>query len=148
MGSDVATATAFWRACFAKIWISCLFCRFNWSVMLGAEYFGNLEHFVLRNFFLLRFFQSICDVSDDVILGRTSLCMQLYCIVETMRWYLWSQWIVKRWIYLKVLVFIYFLYLKNAPYFQSFKLLFKLQYLCFYIYTKTKEDTISINCVD
>ena len=44
MGSGVAMATAFSRACLAEIWISCLFLTLNWIVMLGIEYFGNLEH--------------------------------------------------------------------------------------------------------
>ena len=42
MGSDVAMATAFWRACLAEIWISCLFFTLNW---IGIEYFGHLEHY-------------------------------------------------------------------------------------------------------
>ena len=44
MGSGVAMATAFWRACLAEIWISCIFFTLNWIVLLGFEYFGNLEH--------------------------------------------------------------------------------------------------------
>ena len=45
MGSDVAMSTAFWRACFAEIWISCLFFTLNCIVMLEIEYFGHLEHY-------------------------------------------------------------------------------------------------------
>ena len=45
IGSDVAMATAFWRACLAEIWISCLIFTLNWIVMLGIEYFGHLEHY-------------------------------------------------------------------------------------------------------
>ena len=48
MASDVAMVTAFWRACLAEIWISCLFFTLNWIVMLGIEYFGNLEHYYFK----------------------------------------------------------------------------------------------------
>ena len=45
MRSGGAMVTAFWRACLAEIWISYLFFTLNWIVMLGIEYFGNLEHY-------------------------------------------------------------------------------------------------------
>ena len=35
--------------------------------MLGIEYFGNLEHYCFTTENVIRFFQSICDVTDDVI---------------------------------------------------------------------------------
>ena len=50
MGSDVTMATTFWRTCFAEIWISSIICRFNWIVMLGIEYFGNLEHYCFEKY--------------------------------------------------------------------------------------------------
>ena len=50
MGLDVDMATAFLRACFAEILISCLFCRFNWIVMIGIEYFRNLEHYCFEKY--------------------------------------------------------------------------------------------------
>ena len=65
MGSDVAMATAIWRACLAEIWISCLFFTLNWIVMLGIKYFGHLEHYCFEKNDI--FFRSICDVTDDVI---------------------------------------------------------------------------------
>ena len=40
MGSHVAMATAFRRACLNFLFIF----KLNWIVMLGIEYFGNLEH--------------------------------------------------------------------------------------------------------
>ena len=45
MGSDIAMATAIWRACLAEIWISCLFFTLNWIAMPGIKYFGHLEHY-------------------------------------------------------------------------------------------------------
>ena len=56
MGSAVAMATAFWRACLAEIWISCLFFTLNWIVMLGIEYFGNLEHYCFKKNIISDFF--------------------------------------------------------------------------------------------
>ena len=56
MGSGVSMATAFWRACLAEIWISCLFFTLNWIVMLGIEYFGNLEHNCLKKNVISDFF--------------------------------------------------------------------------------------------
>ena len=56
MGLDVAMATAFWRACLAEIWISCLFFTLNWIVMLGIKYFGNLEHYCLKKNIISDFF--------------------------------------------------------------------------------------------
>ena len=35
--------------------------------MLGIEYFGKLEHYCFEKKCYLRFFRSICDVTDDVI---------------------------------------------------------------------------------
>ena len=56
MGSGVAMATAVWRACLAKIWISCLFFTLNWIVMLGIEYFCNLEHYCFKKNVFSEFF--------------------------------------------------------------------------------------------
>ena len=35
--------------------------------MLGFEYFGNLAHYCFEKYDISDFFQSICDVIDDVI---------------------------------------------------------------------------------
>ena len=67
MEPDVAMATAFCRACLAEICISCLFFTLNWIVMLGIKYFRNLEHYCFKKNVISDFFQSICDVTDDVI---------------------------------------------------------------------------------
>ena len=56
MGSGVAMTTAFWRACLAEIWISCLYFTLKWIVMLGIEYFGNLEHYWFKKNVISDFF--------------------------------------------------------------------------------------------
>ena len=61
MGSDVAMATVIWRACLAEIWISCLFFTLNWIEI------WSLWTLLFWEKCYLRFFQSICDVTDDVI---------------------------------------------------------------------------------
>ena len=57
----------FWRACFADIWIFCIFSGFNQIVMLGVVYFDNLEHYCFELYDISDLFQSICDVIDDII---------------------------------------------------------------------------------
>ena len=56
MGSDVAMATAFCRACFAEIRISCLFFTLNWIAMLGIKYFGHHEHYCFEKNVVSDFF--------------------------------------------------------------------------------------------
>ena len=82
MESGVAMATAFWRACLAEIWISCLFFTLNWIVMIGIENFGNLEHYcfkknVISDFFSwsvtspmtsYKFWGKLWNLANDVII--------------------------------------------------------------------------------
>ena len=56
MGSGVAMATAFWRACLAEIWISCLFFYIKLDSDVWIEYFGNLEHYCFKKNVISDFF--------------------------------------------------------------------------------------------
>ena len=56
MGSDVAMATAIWRACLAEIWISFFIFTLNWIAMLEIKYFGHLEHYCFEKNVISDFF--------------------------------------------------------------------------------------------